>query len=81
MKKSVRIIVLLAILTVSLSYLNSVKADPPLPPGYGTNGNGGNPTPNGGSAPIDGGLSFLIALGLGFGARKYYKENKIILND
>jgi len=78
MKKAIRNLTLFAMLTVGLSYLNSVKADPPLPPGYGTTGNQ-NPTPEGGSAPIDGGLSFLIGLGIAFGARKFYKANKITL--
>ena len=78
MKKAIRNITLFAMQTVGLSYLNSVKADPPLPPGYGTTGNQ-NPTPEGGSAPIDGGFGFLIALGIGFGARKFYKINKVAL--
>ena len=45
---------------------------PPPPPPGGGHGGGGN-APPGGGAPIDGGLSFLLLAGAGYGARKLYK--------
>jgi hypothetical protein len=55
----------------------SLSAQTPPPP----NGNGGNPTqgdntPVGGGAPIGGGVALLIALGLGYGAKKVYDYKK-----
>ena len=55
----------------------SLSAQTPPPP----NGNGGNPTqggndPVGGGAPIGGGVALLIALGLGYGAKKVYNYKK-----
>ena len=47
-------------------------ADPPLPPSE--HGSTGNQTPAG--APIDGGLGILLALGVGYGAKKLYKSRK-----
>jgi hypothetical protein len=60
-------------LFVSLILLANVTfADPPgPPPGHGSSSDG---TPVG--APIDGGLSILLALGAGYGARKFAKARK-----
>lgn len=44
--------------------------DPPPPPGGG-HGQSGNQTP-GGSAPIGGGVTLLVALAAGYGAKKVY---------
>lgn len=68
---------LLLITTIFLALIvmtPSVSAqEPPHPPstGHGTHGN-----QNPGSAPIDGGLSILIALGLAYGAKKSVKSGK-----
>ena len=45
--------------------------NPPPPPGGG-HGGGGNSQ----GAPIDGGLSILLILGVGYGAKKRYTERK-----
>jgi hypothetical protein len=75
MKKVTRLIFTAsAILLLSLSVITAF-ADPPDPPPLpGGHGTGGNVT-----APIDGGLSILLALGIGYGTRKIYflrKEKK-----
>ena len=44
---------------------------PPPPPGGGQGGGG-----NGQGAPIDGGVTILMALGAGYGALKLYKSRK-----
>ena len=58
---------------VSLIMLAKVTfADPPGPPsGHGSSNNG---VPVG--APIDGGLGILLALGVGYGARKFSQARK-----
>jgi hypothetical protein len=45
--------------------------NPPPPPGGG-HGGGGNSQ----GAPIDGGLGILLALGVGFGAKRLYHARK-----
>lgn len=45
---------------------------PPPPPGGGGPGGGGTPV----GAPVDGGIGFLLALGLGYGGLKLYKARK-----
>jgi hypothetical protein len=56
---------------VSLIMLAQVTfADPPGPPPLG-HGSSGNQT-----APLDGGLSILLALGVGYGARKFSQARK-----
>jgi hypothetical protein len=47
-------------------------ADPPGPPPPGNNPPGGTPV----GAPIDGGISILLALGLGYGVRKTFQLKK-----
>ena len=64
-------------LMVSPILISSVLADDP--PAPGTGGGGGSPVgqpgagPVGGGAPIDGGLSILLAMGAIYGANKVYK--------
>ena len=48
----------------------------PLPNTNGNNTGVGNIPVGGGGAPIDGGLSILIALGAGYGAKKAYRLKK-----
>lgn len=45
---------------------------PPPPPGGGGPGGGGTPV----GAPVDGGIGFLLALGLGYGGLKLYQSRK-----
>jgi hypothetical protein len=60
---------LLFALVVTLAFTaTTVKADPPGPPGPGGNPGGAGGVPVG--SPIDGGLSLLLALGLGYGGYK-----------
>ncbi len=67
---------LLATLTILLFFILPIAsiADPPGPPGQEGGAPGGGPTPVG--APIDGGLSILLAMGAGYGGLKYYKKRK-----
>ena len=57
-------------------FLFNVIADEPLdnppPPPGGGHGGGGNSQ----GAPIDGGLTILMALGAGYGSYKIYKNRK-----
>ena len=67
-------------LMVSPILISSVLADDP--PAPGTGGGGGSPVgqpgagPVGGGAPIDGGLSILLAMGAIYGANKVYHLRK-----
>jgi hypothetical protein len=57
---------LLFALTLALTFAaTTLKADPPGPPGPGgpPGGTGGVPV----GSPVDGGISLLLALGLGYG--------------
>ncbi len=49
----------------------SAQDPPPPPPDHGLTGN-----QQGGGAPVGGGLFILIALGAGYGARKWYGRHK-----
>lgn len=71
MKKLLRIFSITAMMIV-IPVLFSL-ADPPEPPAPG---GGGTPTGPPVGAPIDGGLSILLALGAGYGARKLYSARK-----
>ncbi|MBK7212172.1 MAG: hypothetical protein IPH88_02505 [Bacteroidales bacterium] len=69
MKRNLYIILSFAILlSLSVGSKSLMAQEPPHPPttGHGTHGNQ-NP---GGTAPIDGGLGIIIALGLAYGTRK-----------
>jgi hypothetical protein len=57
----------------------SVKADPPGPPGPGGNPGGTGGVPVG--SPIDGGLTLLLALGLGYGGVKLHRSNTAAGNE
>ncbi len=67
MKKQIKTITLVAIL--SLVSFNGFAQVPPPPPngGHGQSGN-----QNGGSAPIGGGLFVLLGLGAAYGGKKLY---------
>ncbi len=62
----------LAVLAGLMLITQITYADPPTPPGE--HGQSGNGSPAG--APIDGGLSILLAMGGAYGARKLYKARK-----
>lgn len=66
-RKKITKFALLILLTLALPIIN--YAQPP-DPGDG-NGGGGDP-----EAPIDGGVSLILAAGAAAGARKIYKLNK-----
>lgn len=53
----------------------------PLPNQNGNGSGVGNIPVGGGGAPIDGGLSILLALGLGYGAKKVYNSKKKQLDE
>jgi hypothetical protein len=55
---------------------NPAIADGPPPPPGGHGGSGNATPPSGGGAPIDGGLSILLALAAAFGAKKVYDMRK-----
>jgi len=75
MKKNILKVLSKFIIIISLSFMaNMAMADtPPDPPGGGP---GGGDLPVGGSAPIDGGLSILLAAGLVYGTKKYFSNKK-----
>jgi hypothetical protein len=76
MKKVKQIIALMILITIPLW----MTAQPPHPNGGNVpNANGTNNTFVGGGpnpAPIDGGLSILLALGLAYGGKKVYQLKK-----
>lgn len=73
MKKLFRSLVTIAIILIGITLAQVSFAQPPQPPSSGSDG--GNNTPMGGAAPIGGGLIFLLAAGIGYGAKKVYKAN------
>ncbi|MBM3404867.1 MAG: hypothetical protein FJY10_08255 [Bacteroidetes bacterium] len=72
MRTAIRKIILTTLLIASPVFINTLLADgptaPPTNPGTGDQPIGG--------APIDGGLSILLALGAGYGAKKFYLTRK-----
>jgi len=58
-----------------MAIAQNTQGDAPSPPSGG-HGQGGNQGPAG--APIDGGLSILMALGAGYGGLKLYKSRKTV---
>jgi len=73
MKKMFRKILILTV--VFFGYSLITLADPPGPPnpeGTPTGSGGGVPV----GAPIDGGLGILLAMGAGYGARKFSQARK-----
>ena len=76
MKKTIRNIIITALLIVSPMLISSLLAqgDPPLPGGNPYGGIGG--PVGGGGAPIDGGLSIFLVLGATYSLRKTYQLKK-----
>jgi hypothetical protein len=72
MKKGLIILTLLGLL-LAPTLVNTMLAQPPDPPAGGTGDPGCWPPP---CVPIDGGISLLIAAGIGLGAKKAYNSNK-----
>jgi hypothetical protein len=72
MKRIISKIVLFATFTLLPGLLTF--ADPPNPPGPGGNPVTGGGTPVG--APIDDGMTILLALGIGYGVYKLYEIRK-----
>ena len=72
MKKMFRKILILTV--VFFGYSLITLADPPGPPSPGGSPTGSGGTPVG--APIDGGLGILLAMGAGYGARKFSLARK-----
>ena len=73
MQKSIKKLLIAVILVMAPALLTLADTPGPPPPG-GDPGLGGTPV----GAPIDGGVSILLALGIGYGTRKIYqlKKNK-----
>lgn len=65
----IKIMLLLFTLILSFSCFAQDPGDPPPPPGG--HGQQGNQQPGGG-APVGGGIGILVALGVGYGLRKWY---------
>jgi hypothetical protein len=74
MKKVKQIIAIMILITIPLW----MTAQPPHPNGGGVPGPNNTPVGGGGPspAPIDGGLSILLALGLAYGGKKVYQLKK-----
>lgn len=71
MKSLMRFLIFFSLLT--LPFLGSGDPPgPPPPPGGGGPGGGGTPV----GAPVDGGIGFLLALGLSYGGLKIYQSRK-----
>jgi hypothetical protein len=76
MKKSkirLRILMFSALILLTLGSLNGWSQ--PGPPNDGQNG---DQTPEGGGAPLTGGIGFLITLGIGYGLVKWKKHKETI---
>ncbi|MEI7724644.1 MAG: signal peptidase [Bacteroidota bacterium] len=75
MKTLRKLLLTLTFLFTSMFIFNGMADEPldnPPPPPGGGHGGGGNSQ----GAPIDGGLSILLVLGAGYGAKKLYKSRK-----
>jgi hypothetical protein len=72
MKNIIRNLAFISLFAGAFFIANPVYAEPPNPPGG--HGGGGNQPPAG--APLDGGLSILLALGAGYGGLKLYRNKK-----
>jgi hypothetical protein len=71
MKKYIKPIFITFVIIAGLTIAHVSFAQPPAPPASGSNG--GASTPMGGTAPIDGGLSILLAAGAIYGGKKIYQ--------
>jgi hypothetical protein len=78
MKKTLRKLILVVSIIGAGALINTSFAQP-RPGDPGTGGGGGGPI--GGSAPIGSGLVMLLAMGLGYGAKKVYDARKASLNE
>ena len=79
MKNSGLKVLFIVLLLTGTAFFSGVNAqDPPPPPPGGGHGSGSNQT--GGAAPLDGGLSILIALGLSYGTKKVYDIRKRLVS-
>ena len=76
MKKAIRIVLLTVFFITFTVALNTIIGQPM--PGGDPSGGGVNP-PVGGYAPIGSGIFLLIAMGLGYGAKKIYNARKKIM--
>lgn len=75
--KTALIVVVLSIFAVQPISAQCVGCPPPAPPAHGPgNSTGGVETPGGGCAPIDGGTTMLVLMGVTYAA---YKSRKILL--
>ena len=72
--KMIKNILVIAIITLSPFILNAQPGHPGGP--TFTHGSGQNQQPVGGGAPIDGGLSILLAMGAIYGGSKVYRMKK-----
>lgn len=63
MKKTITFLIFFAILMIAPFFMESLIAQPPPPP---------DPEP----IPIDGGLGFLLAAGMAYGAKKLHKSKQ-----
>lgn len=81
MKKTLRKLILVVSIIGAGAMINTTDAQPrPGDPGIGGGGAGGS-GPIGGSAPIGSGLVMLLAMGLGYAAKKVYDARKASLNE
>jgi len=81
MKKTLRKLILVVSIICAAALFTTSYAQPrPGDPGVGGPGGGGG-GPIGGSAPIGSGLVMLLAMGLGYGAKKVYDFRKASLNE
>ena len=78
MKKIILQSSLTILLVLGTALFTTALADDPGPPPPPPNGGQGGNQP-GGAAPLDGGLSLLIALGLGYGGKKLFNARKILV--
>ncbi|NVO20849.1 MAG: hypothetical protein HXX13_14200 [Bacteroidetes bacterium] len=76
MKRKLNIFLSILILFVAFAYAQPVTAqEPPHPPSTG-HGQVGNQNPSGATAPLDGGISILIALCAAYGSRRFMKAGQ-----
>jgi hypothetical protein len=75
MKKLINIVIITILVTAPL-FLSAQAPEPPHP-NTGNDPNAGGTTNSPVGTPIDGGLSILLALGLGYGAKKVHDIRKV----
>jgi len=74
MKNIIKYLAFVSLLVLAIFITKPVQADPPAPPPPGGHGSTENQEPSG--APIEGGLSILLAFGAGYGGYKLYRSRK-----